>query len=90
MNTSNQSTLSIINPIELGRKLKSFRLRANLSQLDLEIRLGKSVGSLSRIENGSVNPSKETILLIARELNLTPSETASLFDININSQAKEE
>ncbi len=67
----------------LGKKIKQFRKRAGLSQLSLELAIEASPGSLSRIENGKVNPTKETIIDIARVLELETREIASLFGIEV-------
>jgi transcriptional regulator with XRE-family HTH domain len=58
----------------LGQKLRNFRKRSGLSQLELEAEVGASSGTISRIENGEVNPTKETILRIASTLKLTNHE----------------
>lgn len=63
----------------LGQRIRSFRKRAGLSQMNLEIELDASPGSLSRIENGEVNPTKETLLKIVRILNLSDSERRYLY-----------
>jgi len=67
----------------LGQKIREFRKRAGMSQLSLELAIEASPGSLSRIENGKVNPTKETIIDIARVLKLETREIASLFGIEI-------
>lgn len=72
--------------ITLGEKIKYFRKRAGLSQLDLEVAIDASAGSISRIENNVINPTKETILDISDALNLHPIETAYLFGIMIFSK----
>lgn len=54
-----------------------------MSQLALEVAINLSPGTISRIENGIINPNKETILKIAKALNLNGVETASLFGIQI-------
>ncbi|MEO6729411.1 MAG: helix-turn-helix domain-containing protein [Candidatus Dojkabacteria bacterium] len=68
---------------ELGQKIRNFRKRANKSQMDLELEIGASPGSLSRIENGEVNPTKETLLKIGKALELSTSQIASLQDIEV-------
>jgi len=68
----------------LGQKIRRFRKRAGLSQLALELAIEASPGSLSRIENGKVNPTKETIIEIARVLELETREIASLFGIEVH------
>lgn len=59
----------------LGRKLKYFRQRAKISQFKLEDQLGLSNGSLSRIENEMINPTKETMMKIITALKLSKLET---------------
>ncbi len=62
----------------LGLRLKYFRTRARVSQLDLEISIGSAPGSLSRIESGVNNPTKETIYKIANRLQLNFLEISYL------------
>jgi len=69
---------------KLGQKIRNFRIRAGKSQMDLELEIGASAGSLSRIENGEVNPTKETLLKIANELHLNSLDATTLFDLDIN------
>jgi transcriptional regulator with XRE-family HTH domain len=66
-----------------GKQIKHFRQRAKLTQIELELRINASFGSISRIENGVTNPTKETLLLIAMALGLNSIETATLFGIEI-------
>ncbi|MEO6728449.1 MAG: helix-turn-helix transcriptional regulator [Candidatus Dojkabacteria bacterium] len=63
----------------LGNRLRNFRKRYGLSQMDLEIKIEASPGSISRMENGEVNPTKETIYKISDELNLTNQERQFLY-----------
>src|SRR5260221_11095434 len=65
--------------LKIGLKIRNFRLRAGLSQLDLEGKIEAAPGSLSRIESGQVNPSKETLLKIVDALNLKGVEALALF-----------
>lgn len=58
----------------LGNRIRTFRKRAGLSQMDLEIEMEASPGSLSRIESGEVNPTKETVSRIAEKLHLSNQE----------------
>jgi len=67
----------------LGIKIKKFRELRDLSQFQLELQIGASAGSLSRIENGQVNPTKETIFEIAKALNLDDDEVVSLYSLDI-------
>ena len=70
--------------LQLGQKIKYYRTRAGVSQLELENIIKASPGSLSRIENNIVNPTKETLCEIASALKLNPLERADLFDIEIS------
>lgn len=70
------------NDLTLGQKISNFRKRAGMSQLDLELEIGAGQGSISRIENDQVNPTKETIINIIKTLNLNAIESASLFNID--------
>jgi transcriptional regulator with XRE-family HTH domain len=60
--------------ISLGDKIRNFRKRSGLSQLELESEIGASSGTVSRIENGEVNPTKETVQRIAEILELNNHE----------------
>jgi putative transcriptional regulator len=62
----------------LGDKLRNFRKRSGLSQLELEAEVGASSGTISRIENDEVNPTKETVLNIATALHLNDREVSYL------------
>ncbi len=67
----------------VGQKIRQFRKRAGISQFELENTIGLSPGHLSRIENGQIEPTKETIIDIAYALRLNTREIASLFGIEI-------
>lgn len=69
--------------LTLGQKISAYRKSAKMSQLDLEIAINAGQGSISRIENDQVNPTKETIMLISKALNLTDEQIASLFNLNV-------
>lgn len=58
-------------------------MKRRLSQLEVELAIGASTGSLSRIESGQVNPTKETVLSLADVYKLTGAETADLFGIEL-------
>lgn len=66
-----------------GQKIRNFRFRANMSQLELETKIDASPGSISRIENGIINPTKETLSKISNVLNISPIEIADLLGISI-------
>lgn len=69
--------------LEIGKKIRNYRIRSGISQFDLEVKIGAASGSLSRIEHGVVNPTKETLLSVIKELKLSLVESANLFGINI-------
>jgi len=66
-----------------GQKIKFFRERNELTQLQLAQESGIDLSTIARIENDTQNPDKETISLIATALFLNAKETAYLFDVNI-------
>lgn len=68
---------------KIGQKIRNFRKRAGLSQMELENMIDMSPGGISRIENGEVNPTKETIQKISNALNLNVVEIASLQNLEI-------
>ena len=57
-----------------GKRLKELREAAGLSQYELAKRSEVSGASLSRIERGDRDPSWETVLKLARALNVTVAE----------------
>ncbi|MCA9386826.1 helix-turn-helix transcriptional regulator [Candidatus Dojkabacteria bacterium] len=67
--------------LKLGSRIKKFRKRSGYSQFDLENNIDLSPGSISRIETGLVNPTKETIFLIAKALELNQKDTSELLGI---------
>lgn len=54
----------------IGNKIRVFRKLNGMSQLDLELAINTSTGTISRIENNETNPSKETILRISKVLKI--------------------
>ncbi len=73
--------------VNLGQRIKYFRKRSKLSQMELELRINAAFGSVSRMENGITNPTKETLFSIAEALGLSAIETATLFGINISEES---
>jgi transcriptional regulator with XRE-family HTH domain len=74
---------------KIGQKIRNFRKRAGLSQLQLETQIGMSPGGLSRIENGEVSPMKETIAKISSELTLNFLETYEIMGLELSSNLKQ-
>ncbi len=72
-----------MNYLSLGKKIQFFRKRVGYSQFDLELKIKSASGSISRIENGKVNPSKETLCKIGEVLNLSIDEIGPLFGLNV-------
>jgi transcriptional regulator with XRE-family HTH domain len=54
--------------IELGKRIRYYRKRNKLTQLDLELRSGINNGDISRIENGQKNIELYTIVKLAEAL----------------------
>lgn len=67
--------------ITYGTRIKKFRELKKLSQFELEAKAKLAFGSISRIENGNVNPTKESLFKIAYALQLTKQEVIELFGI---------
>lgn len=72
-----------MNDITIGQKLRNYRKQAGISQLELEMMIDTSPGSISRIENGEVNPTKETISKIIEVLKISTTDAATLLGIDI-------
>jgi DNA-binding XRE family transcriptional regulator len=70
----------------IGQKLKLYRTQTQMSQMDLEVAIDASFGSISRIETGRVNPTKETIISIAKVLRMQTREIADLFGIDTSNE----
>lgn len=68
---------------KLGQKIKKYRSQKGISQFDLELQIETSPGRISKIENGKINPDKETIIKISNALKLDTKEIASLFGLNL-------
>lgn len=79
MQTPANKTTAKRNPA--GSLIRKARRAAGFSQMDLEVAIDASPGSISRIENGKVNPSKETLHAIAEALKLNYRQKVDLFQI---------
>lgn len=75
---------------KVGDRLRYFRRRSNFSQMQLEIEIEASPGSISRIESGEVNPTKETINKIAKVLKMTDREVDYIIGPLANPATEEE
>ncbi|MEI7578949.1 MAG: helix-turn-helix domain-containing protein [bacterium] len=67
--------------MNIGKKLRLYRKRSGISQFKLELLIGSSAGSISRIEHGINNPTKETLAKLSQALDLSFLEAAELFNI---------
>ena len=74
----------------LGAKIRFFRKRAGMSQMDLEMGINGAAGMLSRIESGQVNPSKETVLEVSKALKLNKREIDCMVGASSNPVTPEE
>jgi len=63
----------------LGTKIKFFRKRAGMSQMELENEVLASAGVVSRFESDSVNPSIKTLRKISVALKLSEYERSYLY-----------
>lgn len=69
--------------INYGKRLKKLRKAKNVSQLELEMAAKMSPGVVSRIENGKISPTKETLFKIAQALELDLPQTLHLFGLDM-------
>lgn len=72
----------MIDELTLGRKLYAFREDRKISQTRVEVETGLSFGTISRIENNVINPTKETLTRISTFLRLDSSEFNYLVGFN--------
>lgn len=68
----------------IGQKLKIYRIRSGMTQLELENNLGLATGSLTKIESGKVFPGRETLIKFINCLNLNPHESAILLGFSVS------
>ena len=68
--------------MSIGPQLKTYRVSRGVTQMELEVRANLSHGVISRIESDKINPRKETLIKIAKELELHNQEVANLFGIH--------
>jgi transcriptional regulator with XRE-family HTH domain len=76
--------------LTLGEKIRFFRTQKKLSQSQLELDADLSFGTVSRIECGQINPTKETLVKIAQELKLTTTDLNYLIELKKSDPTKEE
>ena len=62
------------NPAEIGKRLKTARKAAGLSQTELATRLNKTLRTIQKYESGEIEPSIAMINAIAKELNVSPAD----------------
>ncbi len=72
----------------IGQKIKTYRVRKGMTQLELENKLNLANGSLTKIESGKVMPGRETIVKIIDTLNLSPHESAMLLGLSVSKIAE--
>jgi putative transcriptional regulator len=60
--------------IELGSRIRSFRLKTGYNQTEFANIIGKDQPSLNRLENGKINPGYLYLKSIANALNIKISD----------------
>ena len=65
----------------IGIIIKKYRKYNGFSQLEVEIAIGSGHGSISRIETGEVNPTKETLAKLINELKINQEDMMVLLGI---------
>jgi transcriptional regulator with XRE-family HTH domain len=83
MDTQKPKPCVNLKSFKYGYIVRDLRKSRKMSQLDLEIRTGLAVGSISRIESEKINPTKETLIKISVALNLRKDEVLKLFCIDV-------
>jgi transcriptional regulator with XRE-family HTH domain len=68
---------------DVASYIKRFRKEKRISQLELEVGIDIAEGSVSRIENGRVTPSSNTLRKISEFLELSPAQISKLYSVNI-------
>ncbi len=53
-----------------GLNVSKERINQKLSAYELSLRIGKDVSYINKLENGKINPSLKTMLLISQELKI--------------------
>lgn len=59
---------------KLGEKIRSLRMKKNMTQNDLAIECDFEKASMSRIESGRSNPTVKTLLKISKALDVQIAE----------------
>lgn len=71
-----------MDPKEIGAKIKKYRRMRGMTQQELELGISAAFGSISRIESGKTNPTKETLVKIAEVLGMSDEEKIAVFNLS--------
>lgn len=71
-----------------GAIIRKLRKSRKVSQFELEAAIGAGFGSISKIELGKVEASKQTLIKIVEFLKLAPHEVSILYSIDLNHYRK--
>ncbi|HXU27237.1 MAG TPA: helix-turn-helix transcriptional regulator [Bacteroidia bacterium] len=63
---------------QIGENIRKYRLKKNLTQLDLAAACGFEESSIGRLENGNTNPTIKTLLKIAKALDVKLSDLVKI------------
>lgn len=75
----------MFNQVDFGKRVKSFRLRKNYSQKEIDLRIGVSEQAVSKWENGECLPDVYNLKLLAQILHISVD---SLLDTEIQNPEK--
>lgn len=75
---------------DLGERIRFFRKRSGLSQLELEMQSDSASGSISRMETSVINPTKESLKKIAEVLKLNAREISYLIGVTAEPATEKE
>lgn len=76
--------------LTIGERIRFFRKRAELSQLDLELEANLAIGSLTKLEANIHEAGHDVMKRIIVALRLNRKESAYLFGINMYRCKKDE
>ncbi len=68
--------------INFGQRIRDLRCKSKWSQLQLELEADFCPGTISRLENNKINPSKETLFRIGAALQLEVKDAIYLFGLD--------
>jgi transcriptional regulator with XRE-family HTH domain len=63
---------------QIGRNIRKYRIKKELTQLDLAAACGFDESAIGRLENGNTNPTIKTLLKLAKALDVKLTELVKI------------